>query len=181
MNIPNCISLGRLLVVPAAVWLILSNAFAAAFWVFVIAGLSDAVDGFIAKRFHMETELGRFLDPLADKVLLVCVYVTLGVQEHLPLWLVILVVSRDVLLIGGTMFGHVIRRPLTIRPLAISKMNTAAQITLAAAVIGGAAFEIDVTSYVDAMVWLVGVTTVASGTGYVAAWARHVTNGDQGA
>lgn len=181
MNIPNFISLGRLLVVPVAVWLILTGAYAAAFWIFVAAGISDAVDGFVAKRFHMETELGRFLDPLADKVLLVCVYVTLGVDSRVPLWLVIVVVSRDLLIIGGAILGQVIRRPLTIRPLIISKVNTAAQIVLAAAVLSGAAFGQDVDAFVRLIAGLVGVTTVASGAGYVVTWARHVTNGERAA
>src|ERR1700730_7557103 len=79
LNVPNIITLGRLLSVPLAIWLILSGAYLAAFWTFVFACVSDAVDGFIAKRFDMRTQIGALLDPIADKVLLVSVYVTLGI------------------------------------------------------------------------------------------------------
>ncbi len=101
MNPANLITLGRLLSVPVSVWLILAGQFAAAFWMFVLAGISDAVDGFIAKRFDMRTKIGALLDPVADKTLLVSIYVTLGVAGQLPTWLVILVVSRDLMIVGG--------------------------------------------------------------------------------
>src|SRR5260370_4856839 len=101
LNLPNVISLGRLLLVPLAISLILDGRYYAAFWIFVIAGVSDAVDGFIAKRFDRRTRLGALLDPLADKVLLVSVYVTLGVSGQLWTWLVVLVVFRDIMIVGG--------------------------------------------------------------------------------
>ncbi|MEM9684957.1 MAG: CDP-alcohol phosphatidyltransferase family protein, partial [Pseudomonadota bacterium] len=82
-NLPNAISVGRLLAVPVMVWLILTDRLNAAFWLFVAAGISDGVDGFIAKRFHVESELGRYLDPIADKVMLVCIYIMLGVEDHI--------------------------------------------------------------------------------------------------
>lgn len=101
LNLPNLISLGRLLLVPLAISLILEANYRAAFWVFVIAGVSDALDGFIAKRFDRRTRLGALLDPLADKVLLVSVYVTLGIAGQLWPWLVVLVVFRDLMIVGG--------------------------------------------------------------------------------
>ena len=107
MSPPNVISLGRLLSVPLTVWVILQGYFVVAFGIFVAAGVSDAVDGFLAKRFGMETELGRYLDPLADKALLVAVFITLGQMGYLPVWLVILVVSRDVLIIGGVLLTYI--------------------------------------------------------------------------
>src|SRR5215470_10721027 len=101
LNLPNLISLGRLLLVPLAISLILDGKYWAAFWVFIIAGISDALDGFIAKHFDRRTRLGALLDPLADKVLLVSVYVTLGVAGQLWTWLVVLVVFRDIMIVGG--------------------------------------------------------------------------------
>src|ERR1700745_4236522 len=101
LNLPNVISLGRLLLVPLAISLILEGSYWAAFWIFVVAGVSDALDGFIAKNFDQRTRLGALLDPLADKVLLVSVYVTLGIAGQLWPWLVVLVVFRDVMIIGG--------------------------------------------------------------------------------
>src|SRR5436309_1617748 len=99
INLPNLITLGRLFCVPLAIWLILDQRHAAAFWVFIGAGVSDGVDGYIAKRFNQRTRLGAMLDPAADKLLLAGVYLTLGYAAQLPLWLVILVVSRDLLIV----------------------------------------------------------------------------------
>ena len=105
MNLPNAISLARLFSAPLVVWLILSDQTKVAFWVFLIAAVSDGVDGFIAKRRGMETVLGGFLDPIADKVLLVGAYAALGSNGILALWLVILVIFRDLLIVGGGVIG----------------------------------------------------------------------------
>ena len=116
MNLPNALSLGRLLAVPIVVWLLLQEAYVGAFLVFVLAGVSDAVDGYLAKQFGMDTEIGRFLDPIADKTLLVSVYITLGHQEILPVWLVILVVSRDLLIVGGALLAYTMSQPMRPTP-----------------------------------------------------------------
>src|SRR5207237_2753977 len=87
----------------------------------IIAGVSDGVDGFLARRYKLHTELGRYLDPLADKLLLVSIYVTLGFQRHLPPWLVILVVSRDVMIIGAIMLSWLMDKPITVKPLLVCK------------------------------------------------------------
>ena len=100
MSIPNIITLGRILLVPVIVWAIASSQMEIAFAIFVIAGVSDAVDGFLAKRFNMASELGALLDPLADKALLVSIYVALGIWGAMPRWIVILVVSRDIMIVG---------------------------------------------------------------------------------
>src|ERR1700745_729970 len=101
LNLPNFISLVRLLLVPLQIWLIYVGRYGFAFWILVAAGISDALDGFIAKRFDRRTRLGALLDPVADKVLLVSVYVTLGIAGQIWPWLVVLVVFRDVMIIGG--------------------------------------------------------------------------------
>lgn len=176
VNVPNFITLGRLLAVPIAVGLILNGHLEAAFWVFVAAGISDAVDGYLAKRFDAESELGRFLDPLADKALLVSVYVSLGQAGYLPTWLVILVVFRDVLIIGGAILLQTLSLPFNMTPVLISKINTAAQIVLAAFVLGVLGFEIDGPWRVasDVLVYVVAVTTFASGAVYLVRWAGRV-------
>ena len=97
VSIPNIITLGRIMLVPIIVWAIVSSQMEVAFAVFLIAGISDAVDGFLAKRFNMTSELGALLDPLADKALLVSIYVALGIWGAVPRWIVILVVSRDII------------------------------------------------------------------------------------
>src|ERR1700726_3724150 len=122
VNLPNLITLGRLLCVPLAIWLVLSDELGAAFWLFVAAGLSDAIDGFIAKRFDQRSRLGALLDPLADKALLVSMFVTLGVAGHLATWLVILVVFRDVLIIGGFLLITALAQTMRWEPLFISKL-----------------------------------------------------------
>lgn len=94
MSIPNLITLGRVILVPLVFWFLVSGKLQAAFLAFVAAGISDAVDGYLAKRFKWETELGAYLDPIADKLLIVSVFVALGVTGQLPSWLVIAVVSR---------------------------------------------------------------------------------------
>ena len=93
VNIPNALTLARIILVPLIVWLIISHEMATAFVLFLLAGLSDAVDGYLAKRFGWHTELGAYLDPIADKALLVSIYVTLGFANYLPAWLVIAVPS----------------------------------------------------------------------------------------
>src|SRR5664280_1460628 len=105
LSIPNLITLGRILLVPIVVWAIASGTMWIAFVLFLAASVSDAVDGFLAKRFNMTTELGAYLDPLADKALIVSIYLTLGVSDLIPRWLVILVVSRDILIVGGIMLS----------------------------------------------------------------------------
>lgn len=173
VNLPNLISLGRLMSVPVITWLIMESRMAAAFWLFVAAGATDAIDGFIAKRFNSRTELGAYLDPLADKALLVSTYVTLGITGLLPGWLVTLVVFRDVLIIGGALLIHTLRQTLTMQPLLISKLNTAAQIALAALVLAGAGLGFAAPDLRTALCVLVTVTTFLSGAAYVVAWGRR--------
>ncbi len=170
MSIPNIISITRLLVVPAIIWMILKQEMAVAFWLFLAAGISDALDGIIAKHFHMETVLGAFLDPLADKALLIGVYVTMGYMHQLPAWLVILVVFRDLLILGGAILYHTITRSLEMEPLMISKVNTVAQITLAVVVLGSFGFNVETGYIAMALSYAVGVTTFASGAVYLVTW-----------
>lgn len=173
MSIPNIISLARLLIVPIAVWLILSGRMTEAFWVFVAAGVSDAVDGFIAKRFNARTTLGGYLDPIADKILLVSVYVTLGSVGWIDDWLVIMVVFRDVLILGGAILFYMVTQSLAMQPIFISKVNTAAQIVLATAVLGSAGLNVDLGWVPEFLIYLVALTTFLSGAVYVVTWSRR--------
>lgn len=174
MNLPNIITIGRLLSVPAVVYLLMQAAHLHAFALFVAAGLSDAVDGYVAKRYNMTTRIGALLDPLADKTLLVSVYVTLGLQGILPDWLVVLVVFRDLLIIGGAVLFSFARIDVRRRPLAISKMNTALQIGLAAFVLGELGLGFEAAAAEAALVHLTAATTAASGAGYLVYWARQM-------
>jgi len=176
LNIPNSISLLRICLVPLAVWLIISGKFQAAFIVFVIAGLSDAADGYIAKRFGMKTVLGSYLDPLADKLLLVSIYITLGTLGEIPSWLVILIVSRDILIISGFVLSWMLDHPFAIDPALISKANTALQIILAAVVLGAMGFEIDFRVMRIFLIYLTGALTLMSASFYLLSWLRHMSD-----
>ena len=177
--LPNLISLARLLAVPLAVWLILIDRFTSAFFLFVAAGVSDALDGYLARRFATRTELGGYLDPLADKALLTSVYVSLGYAHHMPIWLVILVVFRDVLIIGGAVLYQTMTQRLRMQPLLVSKVNTAAQIALAALVLGQLGLHFDSYGIDMLLMYAVGVTTLVSGGAYIAVWGwRIATHGE---
>jgi cardiolipin synthase len=180
LNIPNLITLGRILLVPVVVWAIASGAMWVAFVLFVAAGVSDAVDGFLAKRFHMTTELGAYLDPLADKALIVSIYLTLGISGFIPRWLVILVVSRDILIVGGIMLSWVVGKPLKIKPLLVSKLNTVAQILFACVVLGSLGFDIEAQTLTVVLMGLVAALTLLSVAAYVAEWVRHMNSAAAG-
>lgn len=167
-NLPNLITLGRLLAVPITIWLILNNFVLAAFWLFVAAGVSDAIDGFIAKRWNQVTEIGKYLDPIADKSLLVSIYITLGIQGQLESWLVILVVFRDIMIVGAVILYQTMVRGLEVAPLFISKVNTLAQIIVAALVLGSNGYGVNLGLFFDLMVLIVAMTTFVSGLSYMA-------------
>lgn len=173
-NIPNLITLGRILAVPLLVWFVINNAMEAAFWVFVAAGISDALDGFVAKRFGFVTKLGSYLDPLADKALLVSAYITLGQAGHIDAWLVIMVVFRDVLIIGGTILFHTLGRPVEMQPLFISKLNTLMQIFLVSVLLGNLGVGVPDFGMLPTLAILVGITTVLSGFAYLGQWVFGV-------
>ena len=176
MSIPNLITLARILLVPIVVWTIASGAMLAAFVLFVLAGISDAVDGFLAKRFHMTTVLGAYLDPLADKALIVSIYLTLGINGEIPRWLVILVVSRDILIVGGIMLSWLMGSPLKIKPLLVSKLNTVVQIVFACVVLGSLGFGLHVDTVKLVFMGLVAVLTLLSVAAYLAQWMRHMNS-----
>lgn len=181
MNLPNLVTLGRLLCVPIAIWLVLSGEMSAAFWIFVAAGLSDAVDGFIARRFDLRSRLGALLDPVADKALLVSMYVTLGIAGHLPNWLVILVVFRDAMIIGGFLLVTAMAHAMRWEPLVVSKINTAFQITLIALVLAQLGLGIAGIAWLrSALVGIVAATTAVSGAGYLVRWARALAGAELG-
>src|SRR4051812_46196282 len=142
VTLPNLITVVRLVLVPTIIWLITAGEPRAAFWLFALAGIGDAVDGFLARRFDLRSRLGALLDPLADKVLLVTLYVVLAVMMEIPTWLAFMVVSRDILIVGAVIISWLVDRPLEMRPLIVSKVNTAAQVTLAGVVLADLAFAI---------------------------------------
>jgi cardiolipin synthase len=168
--------LGRILLVPVVVWAIISGEMRFAFLLFLAAGISDAIDGFLAKRFHMASELGAYLDPLADKALIVSIYVSLGVAGALPIFLVILVVSRDIMIISAFMLSWLVGKPMPVRPLFVSKANTVAQILLATLVLAEQAFNFDAVLAAQLIMGLVAILTLLSIAFYLAEWVRHMNS-----
>lgn len=177
MNLPNIITIGRILLVPVTIWLIVAGQFGFAFLVFIIAGLGDGIDGYIARRYQMKTQLGAYLDPIADKLLLVSIYISLGFLQHMPAWLVILVASRDVLIVGAVILSWILGKPLKMQPLITSKINTAAQIAFAGGQLAVLAWMSDATWFLNIGSAVVASLTVASAALYMRAWARHMANG----
>jgi cardiolipin synthase len=175
LTIPNLITIARLLGVPLIVWLMITDRFVEATVLFIVAAISDAADGFIAKRFNATSELGAYLDPIADKALLVSVFVTLGFKDVLPAWLIILAVSRDLFIIGGLLLSYLLGNPMAVRPLWVSKANTAAQILLIALVLGERSGVAVFQPFLAAAVLATAALTVASAAAYLIEWARHMT------
>lgn len=176
MNIPNSLTLGRIVLVPLVVWLIITDEMLAAFFVFVLAGATDAADGFLAKRYGWRTELGAYLDPIADKALLMSIYVTLSIEGLLPRWIVIAVVSRDIMIMGAVVLSWIMHKPVEISPLIVSKLNTAAQIALAALVLASSGFNFDPGQAKTVALLLAGGLTILSAAAYLVEWMKHMAS-----
>lgn len=178
LNLPNLITLARLVSVPVAVWLIFGEKYGAAFWLFVAAGLSDALDGYIAKRFDRRTRLGALLDPAADKALVAGVYLSLGLLGQLPAWLVVLVVLRDILIVLGFALQSA-TAPKPVDPLYISKVNTSIQITLVGFVLARLGLGIEAGPATWLLIAAAAATTVLSGLSYLGRWAGLWSRSEQ--
>jgi cardiolipin synthase len=180
LSIPNLITLARILLVPVVVWAIATGAMQLAFLLFLVAAVSDGVDGFLAKRFNMQTELGAYLDPLADKVMIVSIYVTLASTGVIPLWIVILVVSRDIMIVGAIILSWLIGNPVAIKPHIISKANTAAQIAYACLVLALYGYGFNAELLLTLVMVLVAILTLLSVAFYVRDWVRHMNSAEAG-
>lgn len=166
--LPNLLSLARLIVAPITIWLILDGRLVSAFWMFSAAALTDAIDGILARWLQARTALGSYLDPIADKMLLVGTYVALVWIGKLPAWLVVLVVARDIGLILGVLALHCVGRAAqSINPSLISKLNTVLQIALVVLVMAMAGIDVDARNVIGTLVWVVAATTILSGIGYL--------------
>jgi len=172
-DIPNIISIFRIGIVPAVVVALIYEQYKLALLLFAVAGISDGLDGYIAKRFNFISRLGSILDPLADKLLLVSTYITLGWLGLLPLWLVMLVIGRDILILLGAFAYHRVFGFYEMAPSWISKTNTFFQIVLGLAVVliaSGVNFP-DILLWI--LIYVVTATTIMSGIGYVWTWGSR--------
>ena len=172
-DIPNLITVFRFLLVPPVVWFLLKGQFGIALILFTLAGVSDGVDGFLAKQYGWTSRLGALMDPLADKLLLVCCFITLGWLQLIPGWLVILVIARDLIIVTGAIVYHARVERLEADPSLVSKLNTLTQILL----VMTAMFQQVMTGLpagiLSVLIFCVLVTTVWSGIDYVWTWGRR--------
>jgi cardiolipin synthase (CMP-forming) len=171
-DLPNMISLLRLLAVMPIVYLLLKQEFGWALLLFMGAGLSDGLDGFLAKHFGWQSHLGGILDPLADKVLLVACFLVLGALSLVPVWLVGVAVLRDLLIVGGGVLYNYGIEEIRATPTFSSKINTLVQILLIILVITNRGFYQLPDWMIEAMVWVCLATVVVSGSQYVWIWSR---------
>lgn len=169
-QIPNLLTFSRIALVPVLILVLKDRDYTAALLVFLLAGISDALDGWIAKRWRYTTRVGAILDPVADKFLLVSSYVMLMLLDHLPFWLVLTVAFRDMIIIGGYLVYTSVIGAAQMRPSLLSKFNTLVQIVLVVAILAHEASGFDYRPFIDALIWLVFATTVASGLHYVLVW-----------
>ncbi len=173
--IPNIITFSRLFLAPMMVVLILSHHWVAAAFFFLAAAVSDVLDGLIARRFEMRSTLGACIDPIADKALLVCVYVALSMVGILPLWLMVIVVTRDILITLGIVTLWFAGRTPTIKPLIIGKASTMAQISLAVLTLAACAMDVKFSGWIPTfLIYGVAFLTVFSGIAYSRVWLRHI-------
>tara|TARA_B100001142_G_C14281451_1_gene635096 strand:- start:805 stop:1359 length:555 start_codon:yes stop_codon:yes gene_type:complete len=180
MNLPNLITISRLLLTPYIVWLLLIESYFLGFIFFLISGISDALDGFIAKRFNQKTLLGSYLDPIADKFLIVSAIVLLGYNGYVPIWLIIIIVSRDIAIFGAVIISWMLGTNLRIEPLIISKINTFLQlfyIVMTFTVILNNEFLTElILSIHDVTTYLIAVSTILSWLFYLRIWLINVNS-----
>jgi cardiolipin synthase len=173
-SLPNLITLGRLVLTPAIIGMVIDANWSAAFALFVAAGISDALDGWLAKTYNLQSDLGAVLDPLADKALVISIYVSLAAGGNLPVWLAILIVSRDALILGGVLVAWFLSRPIRIKPHFSSKITTAVQIVLASVILAGQAYGARAEALEELLIVSVTALTIASASVYLWLWVQHM-------
>lgn len=175
--VPNLLTLARIAMVPWLIVLLHQESYFLSLVVFVVAGVTDGVDGYIAKNFNATTKLGALLDPLADKALLVSSYVMLSIMQIVPFWLVVTVVFRDLVIVCGYLIMELFFGEVTMKPLRISKVNTCVQIAFIILVLASLAWSLELPTLMLFLAYLVFVTSVMSGAAYVYIWSVKTTKG----
>jgi cardiolipin synthase len=175
MNLPNILTLIRVLLAPVFVILIINKRFEGALLAFAIAGVTDGLDGLIARLTHQRTELGAYLDPIADKLLTFAAFISLAIIEMIPSWLVVIVITRDIIIMVGFLVMFLTNYRPKINPSFLSKMTTTFQIiTILFALLAGL---FPVVQQLSTLAYYVtGIITILSGSQYVYIGAR-ILNG----
>lgn len=160
--------------VPVIVWLIVSDDYYIAFFVFMVAGLSDALDGYLAKQLDAASELGAWLDPAADKIMLVSLTIMFWIEGIIPSWLILLIFSRDLLIVGAMFLSRLLKRPLKADPTTVSKWNTGLHMLLFGFIFAERGLEWPVEIGVIFLIYAVWTTTLISGIRYLITWYDHM-------
>src|SRR5262249_13541387 len=171
-NLPNAITLARLLLVPVVAYLLATGLYGAALTVFLVAAVTDLIDGFIARTFGLSSTLGATLDPLADKLNMLVTTVLLAWQELVPIWLAVAIVARDIVIVSGAIAYRLTVGHVEMAPTVLSKVNTFIEFTALLLVLATAAAVIDFGTWLPAVFPLVFATVLASGAQYVWVWSR---------
>jgi cardiolipin synthase (CMP-forming) len=166
MNLPNIITLLRIMLVPVFLLLLIYDYYGMALGVFIVAGMTDAVDGTIARMMNQQTELGMFLDPIADKFLVLTAFIALALMDKLPLWLAETVIVRDAVIVAGSLYLYKRGFKKKIKPVLLGKLTTFMLITLLVVALVGVYLdrEFDVKEY---LVWLTAALLITSGIQYL--------------
>ncbi len=171
-QIPNIITVFRVLLVPPVGWALLTEQYQLAFWLFFLAGFSDALDGFLARYFKWQSKFGATLDPIADKLLMIVTFYCMAWQNLIPWWLFLAIFLRDLIILGGAAAYHFVTRSLQMEPILLGKLNTFLQILLVLAVLTYWAYGLVSAELVRWLVLALLVSTLASGAAYVWIWSR---------
>lgn len=176
--LPNAISLLRIALIAPILMLILDGDFGWALGLFVLAGFSDGLDGYLAVRFDWSTRLGGLLDPAADKLLITGMFITLAYTQNIPVWLAAVVILRDVIIVAGATAYNFIVKPVPGEPSRVSKLNTALQMLFVLFVLSRAGFNWPDKITITVLGASILVTVVVSGVDYVWSWSRRARAGE---
>lgn len=173
-QLPNLLTLSRIVMVPVVVVLLNAQEYSYALLIFTLAGVTDGLDGWIAKKYQLESALGAMLDPIADKLLLASTYTMLAVLGDIPFWLLVLVIFRDLLIVGGYWVLVAMDKKAEIQPIFVSKLNTFFQILLVVLVLVHQSGWLMLDFLVSATIAMVVLTSISSGICYVRIGMRQL-------
>lgn len=173
-DLPNIITGFRIFLVFPIIYLIYMEDYRLTLGLFIVAGVSDAIDGFLARKFHWTSLLGSYLDPLADKMLLISLFILLTINGKIPAWLTAIVVLRDIIILAGSVSYYFMIRRSKGKPLIVSKVNTFFQVLYVATIMAKLVNIPISESLIDTLIFIVAITTTVSGISYVAIWGKSL-------
>ncbi|MBN1277035.1 MAG: CDP-alcohol phosphatidyltransferase family protein [Deltaproteobacteria bacterium] len=176
MTIPNLITSIRIILAPIFIIYLLNEDFPSALIVFILAGVSDAADGLIARLFNQKSELGAYLDPLADKILLISAFIVLSIKNFVPPWLSVVVITRDIMILLGVLFIFLKTSSFPVRPSVLSKTTTFLQLATIFVALSERLFPAFLM-YSEYLFWITGLLTISSGLHYMRYWFRTMGEG----